>query len=631
METVQKNARYLNPDVQDVEMVVQGNKELAVSELDVEMGQQSDQSGYLGVQAEEQDANRTENKAQEAQILRLVTQMGQLSIKDVQTGDQREQTGRGDAQHVTNANGGQNIEWTHLGIQAGARARGLTIDVQRGPFGREDVEMEGNGGDGDGDESEGLQLDVGSVAMDVEENVMTLLHCSLITLGFAVPASPPSLTAQSPASIHLVVTNPSPFTNRVSSHANWTLSIANSTNDTKRLPRIEEPVEGESFQTIMSSEVYILGAGSIEEEKAGEDEYDGEERVPAASYSPFVPKDYFKDISSNNSGDSADSSESSPNHLPDILDSADDFALEHNPETTLGEIVDSLIKLADEDHLQASTEQVPADSAVDKAGTGTELDVEPEISSTPNSPAPNAGIYEGNGLPFRLDIADLFNFSESYWVSVIEKQAESGLADEAELCELLGEYGADSTSEPVPPNFIVGNYSESDFIFMECPPSPLVIVPYRPYKLPKRQFGRKHEPLAITFTMKGQPGVSLGLSAGAPAGIDYSHQPVFEGCGTKVTFVIQIGKLNPYKPQKYAYSRRNGEQTANNRAMVVKQISEVMKGFIETIRWEQGEGASWFMEGGIKIKDLYLTELRQVGKASFQPIFAVAEEMMPFG
>ncbi|KAI0084019.1 hypothetical protein BDY19DRAFT_974728, partial [Irpex rosettiformis] len=143
------------------------------------------------------------------------------------------------------------------------------------------------------------------------------------------------------------------------------------------------------------------------------------------------------DISSNNSGDSADSSESSPNHLPDILDSADDFALEHNPETTLGEIVDSLIKLADEDHLQASTEQVPADSAVDKAGTGTELDVEPEISSTPNSPAPNAGIYEGNGLPFRLDIADLFNFSESYWVSVIEKQAESGLADEAELCELL--------------------------------------------------------------------------------------------------------------------------------------------------------------------------------------------------
>ncbi|KAI0084017.1 hypothetical protein BDY19DRAFT_602113 [Irpex rosettiformis] len=160
---------------------------------------------------------------------------------------------------------------------------------------------------------------------------------------------------------------------------------------------------------------------------------------------------------------------------------------------------------------------------------------------------------------------------------------------------------------------------------MERPPSPLVIVPYRPYKLPKKQFGRKHKP-PITFTTKGRPGVSLGLSAGAPAGIDYSHQSVFEGCGTKVTFVIQIGKLNPYKPQKYAYSRRNGEQTANNRAKVVKQISEVMEGFIETIRWEQGEGASWFMEGGIKIKDLYLTELRQVGKASFQPIFAVAEE-----
>lgn len=112
-----------------------------------------------------------------------------------------------------------------------------------------------------------------------------------------------------------------------------------------------------------------------------------------------------------------------PEHIDDL--DAEIIASGYNPDITLGDMVDSLLKSVDED------KSLPE--------PGLSLGKYEVITEE------NIAVYTGNGLPFRFDIEVLFNFSDSYWVTELESQAESGLGDEVELCELLSQPGADST------------------------------------------------------------------------------------------------------------------------------------------------------------------------------------------
>jgi hypothetical protein len=70
--------------------------------------------------------------------------------------------------------------------------------------------------------------------------------------------------------------------------------------------------------------------------------------------------------------------------------------------------------------------------------------------------------------------------------------------------------------------------------------SQLIVVPYEPYKLRRRQFGLKQKGSTF-FTVHGQLGVPLKPSdTRSYDDIDDSQKIIFEGCGAKITYVIQV-------------------------------------------------------------------------------------------
>ncbi|KAI0084198.1 hypothetical protein BDY19DRAFT_997915 [Irpex rosettiformis] len=73
--------------------------------------------------------------------------------------------------------------------------------------------------------------------------------------------------------------------------------------------------------------------------------------------------------------------------------------------------------------------------------------------------------------------------------------------------------------------------------------------------------------------------------------------------------------------QKYAYTHRSSGMT---RAKIVTQVAGVMRGFFEYVKYTHTTEPQWSLgpEGRIKFEDIYLVELRQVSKATFQPILA---------
>ncbi|KAI0809288.1 hypothetical protein BC629DRAFT_1437466 [Irpex lacteus] len=127
--------------------------------------------------------------------------------------------------------------------------------------------------------------------------------------------------------------------------------------------------------------------------------------------SNFVPQE------SDSESDSEQSSTTridDPKHIDDL--DAEIIASGYNPDITLGEMVDSLFKSVNED------KSLPE--------PGLSLGKYEVITEE------NIAVYTGNELPFRFDIEVLFNFSDSYWVTELESQAESGLGNEVELCSM---------------------------------------------------------------------------------------------------------------------------------------------------------------------------------------------------
>ncbi|KAI0084015.1 hypothetical protein BDY19DRAFT_1029220 [Irpex rosettiformis] len=168
-----------------------------------------------------------------------------------------------------------------------------------------------------------------------------------------------------------------------------------------------------------------------------------------------------------------------------------------------------------------------------------------------------------------------------------------------------------------------------------CPPSRhlspkiqgcphLAALPSKPYVLPKKRWG---EPLnaPTLFTSQGHPGVPLKPTPGdALEEIDDGDVSVFVGCGTKVSIVIQLDGWLPFKMQKHTHTRPGGQRTPNNRAKVVTQVAEVMAAFMANkIPDATSTNGLIFGDGGIKLEDLLLLELRHVAKSSFQPIFGL--------
>lgn len=87
--------------------------------------------------------------------------------------------------------------------------------------------------------------------------------------------------------------------------------------------------------------------------------------------------------------------------------SGDLAAISQSP-LTLASIAESLIDMSNEDHAEPEPQEnhyIPSS-----------LDI---------------------GSPFRLDITEVFNFAQPYWITSIESQAESGLAEEIELHDLV--------------------------------------------------------------------------------------------------------------------------------------------------------------------------------------------------
>lgn len=77
---------------------------------------------------------------------------------------------------------------------------------------------------------------------------------------------------------------------------------------------------------------------------------------------------------------------------------------------TLASVAERLMKMAEADRADPSLERVDIEASSDG-------DV---------------------GLPFRFDIWDTFNSSNTYWLAAVEDIAEDGLTDEVELNDLLG-------------------------------------------------------------------------------------------------------------------------------------------------------------------------------------------------
>ncbi|KAI0693730.1 hypothetical protein BC835DRAFT_1415749 [Cytidiella melzeri] len=162
---------------------------------------------------------------------------------------------------------------------------------------------------------------------------------------------------------------------------------------------------------------------------------------------------------------------------------------------------------------------------------------------------------------------------------------------------------------------------------IDCPPDK-VVVPFELYSINRRQFGQKMK-LPALFSVRGERGASLGRTSANE--LDDKDASMFEGCGTKVSYVIKIHGYQAFKIQKYAYTRRHGKKKSCDRAKVLKQVAEVMEAFIDFNKHQQRTGSEsvQFGDGGIQLQDLYLLELRHVSQSSFQPIFAIALSPAP--
>ncbi|KAI0818896.1 hypothetical protein BC629DRAFT_1588219 [Irpex lacteus] len=163
---------------------------------------------------------------------------------------------------------------------------------------------------------------------------------------------------------------------------------------------------------------------------------------------------------------------------------------------------------------------------------------------------------------------------------------------------------------------------------VHCPPH-LVIVPQSLYTISKRQYLCTIRP-PMVFSANGTPGVQLHSSPddSALSVLDHETTPLFEGCGTKIAIVSHFLGYPRFQRQKYAGTGRGDNAAPNNRRKVLAQVAEVMQAFLEQMQYQEVSGLVLFgPKGTIMLEDLYLLELQQVSRASFQPVFAVKKEL----
>ncbi|KAI0797328.1 hypothetical protein BC629DRAFT_1503137 [Irpex lacteus] len=90
----------------------------------------------------------------------------------------------------------------------------------------------------------------------------------------------------------------------------------------------------------------------------------------------------------------------------------------------------------------------------------------------------------------------------------------------------------------------------------------------------------------------------------------------------KVTYRIEWPGYESYNKQKHAL-RATREKQSVNLAKVATHVAEVMKEFINDMKDQPSAEPHWSVgPGGIDFDDLYLLEVRQVAKASLQPVIA---------
>lgn len=130
----------------------------------------------------------------------------------------------------------------------------------------------------------------------------------------------------------------------------------------------------------------------------------------------------------------------------------------------------------------------------------------------------------------------------------------------------------------------------------------LVLLPYERY-VTKKQYGLQKQLSAFFFVVEGHLGVPLQFArSGNLHRLDGRDTPMFEGCGTKITYVVkvsvrlhlntliihlsshaQIVDYDTLKVQKYSRIRRHGSYVSNSREKVVSQVANVMEEYIQLV------------------------------------------------
>ncbi|KAI0340503.1 hypothetical protein BDW22DRAFT_376468 [Trametopsis cervina] len=105
--------------------------------------------------------------------------------------------------------------------------------------------------------------------------------------------------------------------------------------------------------------------------------------------------------------------------------------------------------------------------------------------------------------------------------------------------------------------------------------------------------------------------------------LDRHDQQVLQGMSTKYSIIINLEGQPVYSRQKYAHAGGRRKQS-NTLGKVARQIAEVVQAYIENDMHRQTGDTQWRLGGeGLGFDDLYLLELHQVSKSSFEPVFGI--------
>ncbi|KAI0089612.1 hypothetical protein BDY19DRAFT_113380 [Irpex rosettiformis] len=150
----------------------------------------------------------------------------------------------------------------------------------------------------------------------------------------------------------------------------------------------------------------------------------------------------------------------------------------------------------------------------------------------------------------------------------------------------------------------------------------LVQVPQRQYQA---NIQRNHTSNIVPMKFVTARGCGIRLAdvqARAATGLLHADDMPLQGFGMKVTYRIEWPGYDSYNKQKHALRATRLKQSVSL-AKVATHVAEVMKDFINDMKEQPSAEPHWTVgPGGIDFDDLYLLEVRQVAKASLQPVIA---------